>query len=53
MNIICCVESCKWNDNTDCTCPCGPTINDDMLTPAGFLPMCMDYEEKEGGGEDG
>ena len=44
----CYVESCKFNDaDHECNCPYGPTIRDDVLKAAGFLPVCEDYLEKE------
>ena len=51
--IMCLVESCIYNLDCECKCPFGPTIYDDLLTLAGFLPTCMDYEEKEEVAEDG
>lgn len=54
MMFNCYVTDCKWNKNgEDCTCPYGPNISDKMLTAAGFMPMCEDYEERKGGKNDG
>ncbi len=50
----CYVKSCYFNDlDGGCEKLYGPTITEDELTAAGFLPMCRDYEEREGGGENG
>lgn len=51
MNVNCAVIACKYCINYSCECPGGPTISDDELTAAGFLPMCKSYEEMEGGGK--
>lgn len=48
-NFFCNVKSCRYNDlDGGCKQPYGPTITEDVLTAAGFLPMCEDYKEKEG-----
>lgn len=52
MIVTCTVWDCKYCNNYMCEHPEGPTISDDELTAAGFLPMCKSYEEI-GGGEDG
>lgn len=52
MNVSCYVQDCKYCICGWCECPGGPTISDDELTAAGFLPICKSYEEI-GGGEDG
>ena len=51
--LTCYCVSCKWNMNEYCECPYGPTISDEYPTAAGFLPICQDFKEDEGGGEDG
>ena len=49
----CRVRSCRYNDlDGGCEKLYGPTITEDELTAAGFLPTCRDYEEREGGGEE-
>ena len=52
MSLTCLVRSCKYNCNSECKCPDGATISDDMES-GGYMPICTDYEEEEGGGEDG
>lgn len=50
----CFVSSCRYNSGDgNCQHPYGPTITEDTLTAAGFLPMCRDYEEREGGNTGG
>lgn len=49
----CYVRSCRYNDQDGGCEKEFPVISEDILTAAGFLPMCRDYEEQEGGGEDG
>lgn len=47
----CYVRSCRYNDQDGGCEKEFPVITEDELTAAGFLPMCRDYEEREGGGE--
>lgn len=52
MIFNCFVSSCRYNSGDgDCQHPYGPTISEDELTATGFLPMCRDYQEREGCGE--
>lgn len=54
MNFTCFVSSCRYNSGDgNCQLPYGPTISEEELTAAGFLPMYKDYEEREEGGQDG
>lgn len=52
MIVTCHVWYCQYCIDHKCECPGGPTISDDELTAAGFLPMCKSFEEK-GGENDG
>ncbi len=52
MSVTCTVYDCKFCINYECEYPGGPTISDDELTAAGFLPMCKSFEEM-GGEQDG
>lgn len=45
---ICYVESCKNHNSFSNTCRLKDvTISDDIMTAAGFIPKCDDYDEKE------
>ena len=44
--VSCDVEDCKNNQDGKCTLE-EISISDSVLTSAGFLPMCEDYEVKE------
>lgn len=46
--VICYVESCKNHNSFSNTCRLKDvTISDDIMTAAGFIPKCDDYDEKE------
>ena len=45
--IWCYCESCKHNDG-DGACELDSVTLSDMLTAAGFLPVCQEYEEDGG-----
>lgn len=54
FEISCYVRSCYFNDQDGgCEKRFGPTITEDELTAAGFLPVRKDYEEREEGSGDG
>lgn len=44
---VCECTDCKYNDwDGDCKSE-WVTISNDTMTPAGFLPVCLEYEESE------
>ena len=45
MQVICHCEECNYNHDGHCKQD-AIVISESVLTAAGFLPMCEDYEEE-------